>query len=304
MYYLTTTFSLSTSKYVSAVLLANNILYASGNDGIFANALFQSKDYGKTWKKFGHGYQAIPINLAFLDSFVFLRSEAVVETSGPDSPVSISPSTFRRAKFADTSLIEFTDLTPSGFSTDQRRITAFTSFGKTLLCASSKYGQQFPYFGDTLASSQDYGQTWTLQMTGLPKLSFLSKLLTVGNSVFAIGGVFSNDSAKPYRGGIIYRAALSPTTDVRKEAAQQQVFSMQLFPNPASEGLTLRFGTPLGAPAEITVISAVGAVMVKQNTGAGVQEISQDIRSLPQGMYFVRVAHGESVAVLPFCVLK
>jgi serine protease AprX len=76
--------------------------------------------------------------------------------------------------------------------------------------------------------------------------------------------------------------------------------SVELFPNPTTDALYLRFGTSLlGQTANISLLTTGGAVLSQRDV-ATEPLVRIPISTLPSGMYFVKVGMGKSVKVLKF----
>ncbi len=86
------------------------------------------------------------------------------------------------------------------------------------------------------------------------------------------------------------RLEIRQTTDRRNFGALPGV---TLYPNPAREGFTLRFETPISATLEI--LDLTGKTVVARSGGA-LQEVVVSTDSLSRGLYMVRVRSGADVA--------
>lgn len=71
-------------------------------------------------------------------------------------------------------------------------------------------------------------------------------------------------------------------------------FDLSVYPNPANEALNVNLVLPTDAELDITIVNAVGQTVETVYNGnlyAGEVTLSQDIQSLPEGVYFIRVVN-------------
>jgi hypothetical protein len=66
--------------------------------------------------------------------------------------------------------------------------------------------------------------------------------------------------------------------------------AITLFPNPASETITIDFASPLGQAAEIQLCDMNGRVISRQQIEASAQHVFLDIASLPTGFWLVKIS--------------
>jgi hypothetical protein len=91
-------------------------------------------------------------------------------------------------------------------------------------------------------------------------------------------------------GGIVQRASVTPTL-----TAPQLQFS--LYPNPATEKLTIDPQQTLSSSARIAIYSSDGR-MISESAWNPTGEVN--IHSLPSGVYFLQIQDGNTVAKKKF----
>ena len=103
--------------------------------------------------------------------------------------------------------------------------------------------------------------------------------------------------AEAPRKGTIVASQLSPSTAVKDPDAS--TFAVTVYPNPANSRLTVDIQSEQAQQADISVINAAGQVLNTQrvNIPAGNYSQAVDIRSLPEGFYYVQVKGGNGEAV-------
>ncbi|MBL7991299.1 MAG: hypothetical protein JNN25_07665 [Candidatus Kapabacteria bacterium] len=252
------------SVFCSGIFVHDNILYANGaiskrdNFGNYfvTSFLFQSLDSGKSWKKvMERPFPWFPSNFLRIDSLMFFTQD----------PFQESPGTIHRARFADTVWKSLSLPNEQKFT----YIPAFHSVEKKLFCFDGTAG---------LHSSNDLGETWQLDNNGLPSKPFIIQFVTIGNFLYAVGSV-------PGKGGIIYRASLSPLTAVERE---HRLVASEVFPNPATETVSFRVHLPTSARVDVRLYNSVGSLVLERITvwaSAGEFETLLPVGTLPNGTY-------------------
>lgn len=261
------------SVFCSRIFVHNNVLYASGAiprpERFGTNAtsfLFQSLDSGKSWKKvMERPFPWFPSNFLRIDSLMFFTQD----------PFQESPGTIHRARFADTVWKSLSLPNEQKFT----YIPAFHSVEKKLFCFDGTAG---------LHSSIDLGETWQLDNNGLPSKPFIIQFVTIGNFLYAVGSV-------PGKGGIIYRASLSPLTVVERE---QRLAASEVFPNPATETVSFRVHLPTSARVDVQLYNSVGSLVLERSAGwasVGEFETLLPVGTLPNGTYTVMLRAGQYI---------
>ncbi len=91
--------------------------------------------------------------------------------------------------------------------------------------------------------------------------------------------------------------------DVRAmEAAQPASLGMDLYPNPASDRINVRFASDEGTSVGIALFDGTGRMLSERSVGAqdGVNIVPIDVNSLPEGIYMVRLSNGVETLVERF----
>jgi hypothetical protein len=86
--------------------------------------------------------------------------------------------------------------------------------------------------------------------------------------------------------------SLCTTTSVK---ADNETNSLKIYPNPVEETLQIQFGTTI--PTEVLLISSLGEVVLSQKINSGKESCSLDIRTIPAGMYILKLLNGSSVTI-------
>jgi len=127
----------------------------------------------------------------------------------------------------------------------------------------------------------------------------------------------SDHDTAPYNGNSFYRnikiyegsacnglvAGGEGTADLLPEAGET---TLSVYPNPTRESLQLRFSVEEGGSASLNIFNATGQLVQSRNlsTLKGEQVEQIDVRSLPQGAYFLRISSGQSVSSAKFNVVR
>jgi hypothetical protein len=227
--------------------------------------LYQSLDSGKQWQQIGRtigGFLAIKN----IDSTLFILARNI--SSIPDQ--------FLRYNLKTN---QWKDLYPMDFDGIGRYISTIHKIGKRLLYADN---------GNGVYSSDDLGETWQSDKQGLPPTFFINQFVTIGNFVYALGSVFG-------KGGIIYRASLSPLTAVKRE---QRLAESEVFPNPTTETVSFRVHLPASARVDVQLYNSVGSLVLERSAGwasAGEFETLLPVGTLPNGTYTVMLRAGQYI---------
>jgi hypothetical protein len=82
--------------------------------------------------------------------------------------------------------------------------------------------------------------------------------------------------------------------------------NISISPNPASDVLNISLNLPQSAELKFTIFDALGQAMIAENkqVSSGVHTATADISSLGNGVYFLRVASGNSSNIQKFIVVK
>ncbi len=174
---------------------------------------------------------------------------------------------------------QWKELFPADFNGEGRYILTFHKIGKRLLYSDN---------GNSLYSSDDLGDTWQSDKQGLPPTFFINQFVTIGNFVYALGSVFG-------KGGIIYRASLSPLTAVERE---HRLVASEVFPNPATETVSFRVHLPASTRVDVQLYNSVGSLVLERSTvwaSAGEFETLLPVGTLPNGTYTVMLRAGQYI---------
>jgi len=72
-------------------------------------------------------------------------------------------------------------------------------------------------------------------------------------------------------------------------------FDFEVFPNPASENMSVRFGKNIPASSVVEVLSLSGQSMMRQTLGSDGDEINLNVGNLSKGLYILQVNTGNEV---------
>ena len=87
------------------------------------------------------------------------------------------------------------------------------------------------------------------------------------------------------------------TTEVKKE-----LLSCLVFPNPASESLTIKLQEATQSNVDVNIVNTMGQVVLQARNHAVDTPLS--IETLPNGLYVLRVQIGDKIGISSFTVLK
>ena len=71
--------------------------------------------------------------------------------------------------------------------------------------------------------------------------------------------------------------------------------SLQVFPNPATDELTIQLNANNAHPSTIAIFNVAGRTVLIQEATAGRSDIRLDVSSLQSGMYFLRISSSENI---------
>ena len=111
--------------------------------------------------------------------------------------------------------------------------------------------------------------------------------LSVGQTVRVVGVPDAAGQLAASRVVVLGAAAAPVAEEARPDAEAVRVAA---FPNPLAGAGTVRVEAPAGARASVTVYDAIGREVVRLGETTGPESIPFDARSLPSGLYVVRVA--------------
>lgn len=97
-------------------------------------------------------------------------------------------------------------------------------------------------------------------------------------------------------------AAISSTGGREMQAAQRTTLGMDLYPNPASDQINVRFASDEGTSVGIELFDGTGRMVNQRSVAAseGVNIVPIDVNALPEGIYMVRVSNGAETLVERF----
>ena len=79
------------------------------------------------------------------------------------------------------------------------------------------------------------------------------------------------------------------------DEVQQMLRSVEVYPNPASDVLTVRFANNQLNDTETIRIYSLNGIVMQQQVFTGNEEIQLNVSSLPAGVYFIRLANANQV---------
>jgi pimeloyl-ACP methyl ester carboxylesterase len=100
-----------------------------------------------------------------------------------------------------------------------------------------------------------------------------------------------------------YSLVISPdtTTSVNDDKLEH---SLRVYPNPASDRITIESASPLRNDAIAEILDARGQVVRRMTFQRGDSRITMDVQDLPSGSYAVRVTIGDTSVSLPVVVTR
>lgn len=151
------------------------------------------------------------------------------------------------------------------------------------------------YGTSSLASPMNVYTPFTGPITGILTdfTSALSGIFLQGNPASPTAVTVTNATMPPYLNaispnGTIYTFTVSGTTGVAKELNNTTV---SVYPNPASDILTIQGLTATKTPVSVKVFDTLGKVVLYQTLNA---TNTVNIESLNKGTYFMEISNGES----------
>ncbi len=94
------------------------------------------------------------------------------------------------------------------------------------------------------------------------------------------------------------RMNLDPASNTIGLEENNQLFGAEVFPNPASDKLNVRYATSVASDVTIKVTDITGKVIATMNEGtkeAGTHQLEMNTASFAEGVYYVTIASGNSV---------
>ncbi|MCB0615169.1 MAG: zinc-dependent metalloprotease, partial [Phaeodactylibacter sp.] len=119
-----------------------------------------------------------------------------------------------------------------------------------------------------------------------------------GNSYFRNIRIYDGDSCG--------RAAQLPGSALALPEENSQPPTLEIFPNPTRDWITLNFLSPQAGQAYIQAFSLTGQLVLEQELGVlpGANRESLDVSALPSGTYVLKVLLGEAQIIEKFTVVK
>lgn len=284
------------------------------------NGVMSSSDQGATWEKMSEGISDVRVNaLASNGQYLFAGSDAVYYSPNEGLAWERSPVAFKTEFIAAKGEYIFAGNSDLGLlrSTDLGATWEEKSSGKSIndTVTSIDFGENLTFAASTggLYISADHGNFWTLQNGDLTN-PYVNIVKTRDDFVF-IGtesGLYrSNDDGLHWKNltfnlpaknistiefdnyyayvgtknNGVFRAPINSVTSAQDEPGAAP--DITLYPNPASEFVTLRLKDKgeHGGYAQVIDLLGVVALNVKVR---GSMEQRIDVSSLPAGAYFVR----------------
>lgn len=143
-------------------------------------------------------------------------------------------------------------------------------------------------FSDISSTSPFFGKATITYQTND---SLVTNMITQGKT--RVNDPFVNESRFIFE----YCGDAVATQEVKKE-----VLAYQVFPNPASESLTVRLKETTASNADVSIVNTMGQVVFQERNRAVDTPLS--ISTLPNGLYVIRVQIGDKIGTTPFTVLK
>ncbi len=97
-------------------------------------------------------------------------------------------------------------------------------------------------------------------------------------------------------------AAIASVIDREMEVQKRATLGMDLYPNPASDRINVRFASDEGTSVGIELFDGTGRSLNQRRVTAaeGVNSVPIDVFTLPEGLYMVRVSNGAETLVERF----
>jgi hypothetical protein len=73
---------------------------------------------------------------------------------------------------------------------------------------------------------------------------------------------------------------------------QASCFKLEAYPNPATNAVNIQFSTPLSGPSSLRVYDTQGR-LVHSSLGLRTSPFRLDLRSMPAGVYYLRLTSGD-----------
>ncbi|MCS6935265.1 MAG: DUF4397 domain-containing protein [Chitinophagales bacterium] len=118
-----------------------------------------------------------------------------------------------------------------------------------------------------------------------------------GNSPYPVGLYLVTAGGGPFQPLPLYTSVIDLTEEL----------GMKMFPNPTSGQLNFNFSLDQTTDLDITITDLNGRLLqevFRGNLNAGNHQLSADVSNYNNGLYFVRVVKGESIANVKFSLVK
>ncbi len=137
------------------------------------------------------------------------------------------------------------------------------------------------------------GESWTcLNTEPWPTTGGYFNTIDIYNDTLYVGGKFSSLGGDTLLSGIA-RKRIYPDTTLT--AIQETTLpNLQIYPNPSSGTLTVRFGETVNEQGSIALYNTMGQQVMKVPIEAGWREYQIETTNLPPGMYVVDIQFGEA----------
>jgi Secretion system C-terminal sorting domain len=89
---------------------------------------------------------------------------------------------------------------------------------------------------------------------------------------------------------------------VATQEVKKELLSCLVFPNPASESLTVRLKDATISNADVSIVNTTGQVVFQERNKAIDTPLS--IATLPNGLYILKVQSADKIGITSFTVLK
>jgi hypothetical protein len=162
-------------------------------------------------------------------------------------------------------------------------------------------GEQFDMSVQTFNGTSPYSFSWQI-VSG-------SAWAIVGNEADATATIQAGDGPGLVKVQVVDANGCAVTRQLTVECegaatgvAEQWATSLELFPNPVGDQLSLRFGTPTTADGALRILNMLGEAILMESIApkAGSNEYRLDVSQLPAGTYLLQLHLGESTTVKKF----
>lgn len=177
--------------------------------------------------------------------------------------------------------------------------TGITATGITQTTATINWNSVTCAYNYTLQYRKQGTSAWTKKknLTGTSKQ--LTGLLANTTYEYQMQTICTSDSKSKSS----FSTIQTFTTTLRlSDESLTTLPSVTVFPNPASDVISVSISTSYDAAATLSVINAIGETMLSQKTGLneGSNQLTLDIASLSPGIYFIKLNDGASTVMKKF----